>query len=367
MTGKGIIKSAVSTATGGGKFGVNQYTTDLARRAMGLAYATYADGHVRYFARPSNVIKRAVIQTVSQAAYGTLRSYPRYIKYYEAKKIAERVSKSQTSLANPNSKYYELLKTQTNFTEAVEGEVQDKSQAHKIKLVAGKRVRVAEDAKMEPITGRPVMDYLKLSISESDYNLTRIDATKSFTEEFNIVRGDEKPDPNKGLVIELIDMHAKVQVSTKNNIKQTVVVGRDYSRKELISGGDLEITVSGKLTSKYPDIYPESEVQKFIKLMQYKGVLKCYHTVLKQFNISQIIVTGFSMPTSEGIRNVQDYSFTCLAVEPDTPAELKLREQEQVERALEEENAKTKWTHLVKYGSQLVDPTILLNLTQVWL
>ncbi|WP_303013145.1 DUF6046 domain-containing protein [uncultured Bacteroides sp.] len=60
--------------------------------------------------------------------------------------------------------------------------------------------------------------------------------------------------------------------------------GRGDLRKEYISDGDLEISISGKITLKYLDIYPEAEVSKFLRLMQFKSM--CDNTVLRQFNIS---------------------------------------------------------------------------------
>ena len=119
----------------------------------------------------------------------------------------------------------------------------------------------------------------------------------------------------------------QVQVSSRNNILLTRVQGRDYTRKEYISGGDLEITINGKITSKYPDVYPEAEVSKFIRLVQYKGVIDCDNTVLRQFNISRLIIQGYTLQPTD-CRNVQPYSLNCVAVEPSEAVELKLAEQE---------------------------------------
>ncbi|MCS2442507.1 DUF6046 domain-containing protein [Bacteroides uniformis] len=66
-------------------------------------------------------------------------------------------------------------------------------------------------------------------------------------------------------MVTFVDLGPQVQVSSRNNILLTRVQGRDYTRKEYISGGDLEITINGKITSKYPDVYPEAEVSKFIR------------------------------------------------------------------------------------------------------
>lgn len=350
---------AASTATGGGSLGVNQYTTDLARRALGLAYSTNKDGKVQYFSRNKNIIKRAIVQTVSQAAYGTLRSYPRYIKYYESKVRAAQLATNNTSLANKDGEYYKLRQAQHGFD--MVGGGTSTTGGDNINLISGKTVVVTDRVRVDAVVGNPIVDFLKMSVSKSDFDKTHSSGKKTFKETFNISADTEVN------LVEFVDLHGRVNVSSKNNIVQTIVQGRDYSRKEFISGGDLEITVTGKITSKYPDIYPEAEVSKFIKLMQYKGVIKSTHTILRQFNVSQIIITSYNLPTSESARNVQDYSFTCVAVEPDTPVELKLADQEKAEIAIAQENASTKWIKLARYGSQIVEPTILLNLTKVWL
>lgn len=345
-----------STLLGGGSVGVNQYTTDMARRALGLAYASNKDGRVQYFSRNKDTIKRAAIQTVSQASYGLLRSYPRYIKYYENKRREQQLATNNTSLANKNGEYYKLRQKQLGFD--VTETFGSLDNANNLVLIASKSVVSTEKIQKDAIVGNIFVDFLRLSVLKSDYSKTYSSSKTSFKDAFNTSIEVDK--------VEFIDLHAKVNVTSKNNIVQTVVQGRDFSRKQFISGGDIEITVNGKVASKYPDIYPESEVSKLIKLLQYKGVVKCSHTVLNQFNISQLIILSYSMPTSDTARNIQDYSFTCVAVEPDTPVELKLADQEQAEIAIAQENAATKWIKLAKYGSQILDPVVLLNATRVW-
>lgn len=160
-----------------------------------------------------------------------------------------------------------------------------------------------------------------------------------------------------------VDLGPQVQVASRNNILLTQVQGRDYTRKEFISGGDLEITINGKITSKYPDVYPEAEVSKFLRLMQYKGVIECDNTVLRQFNITQLIVQSYTLQPTD-CRNVQPYSVTCVAVEPSEAVEVKLAEQEVVDTAIKHTN---KWIKYVKFGTEVVDPASLLKLTQLWL
>lgn len=113
------------------------------------------------------------------------------------------------------------------------------------------------------------------------------------------------------------DLGPIVQVQSGNNVVLTKVQGRDFSRKELISGGDVNFTVTGKIVSNYPDVYPYALVSKFITLMQHKGVLHISNLMCQQFNVTQVLIKDFQMGQNEGFKNVQPYSFTCVGVEPD--------------------------------------------------
>lgn len=114
-----------------------------------------------------------------------------------------------------------------------------------------------------------------------------------------------------------LDLGAIVQARSSNNVILTKVQGRDYSRKELISGGDIHFTVTGKITSNYPDVYPYAEVSKFITLMQHKGVIAVSNLLFQQYNVTQILITDHQLSQQQGFKNVQPYSFSCVAVEPD--------------------------------------------------
>lgn len=113
-----------------------------------------------------------------------------------------------------------------------------------------------------------------------------------------------------------IDLIARVTVSSDKNLVLTQVQGRDFTRKELVSGGDITFNVSGKMVSNSPDIYPENEVKKFVQTMQYSGVVKVNHLVFKQLGVDKIIIKNFNLGTSD-CKNEQPYSFSCVAVEPD--------------------------------------------------
>lgn len=321
-----LLNIATSTLLSGGILGqgsLEGYISDSARRALGLGFAELNDGQVRYFSKRHDLLKRALVQTVSQTAYGLLRSYPRYLNYWEQRvrdKYLE--TKSQSSLANKTGQYYQLIKDQ-------------------------KAVAVQKNYR-DSIVGRPVADYLELSIPpEGNYYDNK--ACKL------------QPNQSYGL-LSYVDLQPSVQVSSKNNIVLTTVQGRDYTRKEYVSQGDLEISINGKITSKYPDVYPEAEVSKFLKLTQFKGVLGCDQTILRQFNITQLIIINYSLAPCD-CRNIQPYSLSCIAVEPAEAVQLKLADQEKVDEAIKHTN---KWIKYIKYGAEVVDPSSLLNLTRLW-
>ena len=51
--------------------------------------------------------------------------------------------------------------------------------------------------------------------------------------------------------------------------------------------------------------------------VQHKGVIQVFNLMFQQFNVTQILIKDFNMGQNEGFKNVQPYSFTCVAVEPD--------------------------------------------------
>lgn len=117
-------------------------------------------------------------------------------------------------------------------------------------------------------------------------------------------------------VVCFIDLVASVSMQSAKNLVLTQVQGRDFTRKELVSGGDLTFSITGKIVGNDRGVYPENDVKKFVQLAQYGGVVKVNHYLFRQFNIEQIIIKEFNLNTSD-CKNVQPYTFTCVAVEPD--------------------------------------------------
>ena len=112
------------------------------------------------------------------------------------------------------------------------------------------------------------------------------------------------------------DPTALVTVQSQKNYILTKVNGRDYSRKELISNGDIEFSITGRINSNLPDVYPTNEIRKFIQIMQYKGLVKINSQIVDQYHIDKIFIKDYSLPQKEGYRNIQGYTINCVGSMP---------------------------------------------------
>lgn len=113
-----------------------------------------------------------------------------------------------------------------------------------------------------------------------------------------------------------IDLTPRVTMSSTKNIILTQVQGRDFTRKELVSGGDLVYNISGSIVSDEEGVYPAEAVKRFVKIMQHNGIVNVNYITFGLLGVTQIIIKDFSLGTPE-YKNIQPYSFSCVAVEPD--------------------------------------------------
>ncbi len=113
-----------------------------------------------------------------------------------------------------------------------------------------------------------------------------------------------------------IDLAPEITMNSTKNVVLTQVTGRDYTRKELVSGGDLQFTVTGSIVSNQQGVYPKTKVQAFLQIMKYNGIVNVSSFFFGNLNVAQLIIKDFSLHKQEYM-NIQPYSFTCVAVEPD--------------------------------------------------
>lgn len=112
------------------------------------------------------------------------------------------------------------------------------------------------------------------------------------------------------------DATAMINFSSTKNTIVTQVVGRDYSRKELASNGDIKFSVSGHILSGMAEVFPTEEVSKFIQIMQYKGLVEVNSLLLAQYKIDKILILDHSITPIEGNKSQVDYSFNAIGIQP---------------------------------------------------
>ncbi len=125
-----------------------------------------------------------------------------------------------------------------------------------------------------------------------------------------------KSDPFDTKTIFHIDLAPQVSMNSNKNVILTQVQGRDFTRKELVSGGDMVYSISGSIVSDDEGVYPTEAVKRFVKIMQYNGIVNVNFITFGLLGVNRIIIKDFSLGAAE-YKNVHPYSFTCVAVEPD--------------------------------------------------
>lgn len=111
---------------------------------------------------------------------------------------------------------------------------------------------------------------------------------------------------------QFFDGHAVIKLSEQKNILLTKVQGRDLTRKEYISGGDYNITITGKIVSPYQDVYPTKEVMDLIKILKHKDVVTCQSPYLDMFEVNTILILSYDLPQAIGFSNVQNYTINAV-------------------------------------------------------
>lgn len=131
-----------------------------------------------------------------------------------------------------------------------------------------------------------------------------------------------KADPFDTKTVFHIDLAPKVSMNSSKNVILTQVQGRDFTRKELVSGGDMTYSISGSIVSNNEGVYPTEAVKRFVKIMQYNGIVNVNFITFGLLGVNRVIIKDFSLESAE-YKNIQPYSFTCVAVEPDDAITLK--------------------------------------------
>lgn len=144
-----------------------------------------------------------------------------------------------------------------------------------------------------------------------------IDLTMPTISEYGVVTDKKTSEtPVKTKFRYFTDLAPEITISTEKNIIQTTVQGRDRTRKELVSNGDITFTIKGNAVSNNLEAYPFAEVQKLIEISQYKGIIDVNNIILDQFGVKKLLIRGLHLDKAV-CKNMQPYSLTCVAIEPD--------------------------------------------------
>lgn len=195
--------------------------------------------------------------------------------------------------------------------------VLEQQKSNQIQLIKKRETQMEEWGRISAQGGRTIIAKDKYGNAVPESLMLFYDGdTDILVEDVKIVGDKQVKDSYTTKTICFIDINPDVAIQSSKNIVMTTVQGRDYTRKELVSGGDLNFTVTGEIVSNEEGVYPENDVKKFIQIMQYGGVVNVNHFQFKQFNVDKIIIKDFNMQNQE-FKNIQPYTFTCVAVEPD--------------------------------------------------
>lgn len=112
-------------------------------------------------------------------------------------------------------------------------------------------------------------------------------------------------------------------VNQKKNIITTSVQGRNGTVKEYISDGDFTINVKGVLVGdngKYPRVgFPSgtkggvNSVEDLINLFKLNRSVTVNSWYLRQFGITEMVITDYNFPQNEGEYSVQPFEFNAIS------------------------------------------------------
>lgn len=105
-------------------------------------------------------------------------------------------------------------------------------------------------------------------------------------------------------------------------IKRTQVAGRDGEVNELISLGDYQIEIFGKIVSEQPLIKPVDRIRDLIKIDNHKGSVAVAVRFLGWFDIDSIVIDDTELSQEEGVYNEQPF---IMRARSENPVELQLQ------------------------------------------
>jgi len=115
---------------------------------------------------------------------------------------------------------------------------------------------------------------------------------------------------------------ALFSVIQSKQIVTTAIQGRSGTVKEYFSEGDYQITIRGAMINRNPSRYPQADVDKILAVCKSTEAVPIENSYLNDvFGITDIVITSFSFPQSEGNRGAQAFEINAIS---DSSFELEL-------------------------------------------
>lgn len=130
---------------------------------------------------------------------------------------------------------------------------------------------------------------------------------------------------NKSISINQLDLGiALIDINQSKNIVTTAIQGRNGTIKEYVSDGDYIMNIKGVLVGFGQDVYPEDDVRQLRDFLNAPVSIQVSSTILNRWNITDIVVSNFTIRQEEGQRNVVPFEINALS---ETPFEIKKKVQ----------------------------------------
>lgn len=142
---------------------------------------------------------------------------------------------------------------------------------------------------------------------------------------FDILTFNELSIPGVTNKIPQLDLGiALIDINQSKNIVMTSIQGRNGTIKEYVSDGDYVLNIKGVLVGFGQDVYPEDEVRQLRDFLNAPVSIQVSSTILNRWNITDIVVSNFTIRQEEGQRNVVPFEINALS---ETPFEIKKKVQ----------------------------------------
>lgn len=124
--------------------------------------------------------------------------------------------------------------------------------------------------------------------------------------------------------IKIKTLEAVIEVSGSNEVIATPLTGRPGTVKEFVANKDFEVVISGSFHGEGPGIYPITDVENLIKLLQGQQSVEVVSDHLKMFGITDLVIKSYTVNQVIGFTNRQTYKIMAVS---DDSFEVEYREQ----------------------------------------